>query len=95
MRWQITIPEGAEFPRGYGLAYRNWMTLNAVCMPVPLNVIVGAGRRFWFALVHGVRPSRWDAKVICARREGWQAGWAAHGGDRREGNRRLMNNEIG
>lgn len=38
---------GYELPRGYGVAWVRWNTCEAVCMPVPLNVLAGLLRAAW------------------------------------------------
>ena len=45
--------EGAEIPKGYGIAYREINSLIAVVYPIPINIIVGSIRRFYFWLTVG------------------------------------------
>lgn len=35
-------------PRGYGIAWINWRQDKAVCLPIPLNSIVGFIRKLWY-----------------------------------------------
>lgn len=37
-------------PRGFGVAWIRWQDGDAVCMPVPLNLVAGTARRAWFWL---------------------------------------------
>ena len=48
----MRIPEGGEFPRGYGIAYREIETHYAVVYPFPFNHIVGWWRDSWFTIRH-------------------------------------------
>jgi hypothetical protein len=41
------VAQGHVTPRGFGVAWIDWQTDNAVCMPMPLNVLAAAGRRAW------------------------------------------------
>jgi hypothetical protein len=41
------VAQGFRLPRGFGIAWVRWDTGDAVCMPVPLNVLAAAGRRAW------------------------------------------------
>lgn len=56
------LDEGARFPRRWGwpwgLAWRDALTYRAVILPVPINLLVGALRWLYFALLHGVRPHK-------------------------------------
>jgi len=47
------IREGEMIPKYYGIAYRNWDSLTAVCYPIPLNLIVGIWDRSILWLKHG------------------------------------------
>jgi hypothetical protein len=44
------VAEGEEYPDGYGLAWRLWLTPGCVAYPVPLNHIAGWLRDFWMDL---------------------------------------------
>ena len=41
------VAQGYLMPRGFGVAWIDWKTGNAVCMPVPLNIAAAVGRRAW------------------------------------------------
>lgn len=41
------VDEADSLPRGYGVAWYEFATAQAVCLPVPLNVCAGALRRAW------------------------------------------------
>jgi hypothetical protein len=78
MKFRIDIEEGGEIPRGYGVAYRPWATRNGcVAMPIPLNLIVGAFRNGYAALVHGFAATSFDRKLLHARGSAWKAGYDA------------------
>lgn len=80
MPLRIQIEEGGMFPRGYGVAYRDWPTLTAVCYPMPLNVLIGWSRRVLFWVMHGVAMGKLERdlalKVFAARRDGIATGRA-------------------
>jgi hypothetical protein len=62
------VQEGERRPRGYGLAWWDLRTNEAICMPVPVNLAAGVLRRVWHACAVGLKPSAIDA----ARMEGWR-----------------------
>jgi hypothetical protein len=41
------VTPGYMLPCGYGVAWVRWNTCEAVCMPVPFNVVAGALRTAW------------------------------------------------
>jgi len=45
--------EGERIPKGYGIAYFEFDRLEAVAYPIPLNMIVGFGRKIWFGMKGG------------------------------------------
>lgn len=47
------IGDGEAMPRFYGRAWQNFVIFETVCLPIPLNVIASAARRFWFLLMRG------------------------------------------
>lgn len=44
------VTPGELLPRGYGIAWVHWHRDEAVCMPVPLNVLAGAMHTAWLWL---------------------------------------------
>jgi hypothetical protein len=42
------IREGDRLPWGYGVAYRNWDSMTAVCYPFPLNHLIGFILPLWW-----------------------------------------------
>lgn len=85
-KWKIIVYEGAEIPRGYGIAYYLNGARGAAAMPLPLNLIVGA----WRAFVWSLRCPPWRMVEYRAEhvsrsldqtyQRGVVDGWAAHGG---------------
>lgn len=67
------IGEGEMFPRGYGIAYRAWYKNRTVCAPIPLNLIIGPLRDFYFWLRHR-EPTKMDIALVQANREGFYEG---------------------
>lgn len=62
VRWFVRLREGDELPDGYGIAYYEPNTTFAVCMPLPLNVIVGGWRAFiWWLKCPPWRLVEWKA----------------------------------
>ena len=49
--------EGEILPTGYGVAWHDWQCNRAVCYPIPLNVVVGIARAFYFWLRYDYRKS--------------------------------------
>ena len=58
-----TIREGERLPLGYGIAYYDYDRDVAMCMPVPINAIVGAIRYAY----RWLRFSPWRHGVRCER----------------------------
>lgn len=71
IRWRIEIAEGECIPDGYGIAWRRYDRLTAVCMPVGLHVLVGTLRNAYWRLVHGglLGPTKVERLVLAARME--------------------------
>ncbi len=44
------IKQGAIVPAWYGVAWREWDSHEAVCLPVGLNAIVAVTRWAWFGI---------------------------------------------
>jgi hypothetical protein len=44
------IMEGEKIPTFYGVAYRDFAMMQAVCYPIPLNWVVRWGRELYFRL---------------------------------------------
>jgi hypothetical protein len=49
------VKEGEMIPSGFGVAYRDWLNHWAVAYPIPLNLLVRAGRAIW----HKLKSPRW------------------------------------
>lgn len=45
-----TVAQGDVIPAGYGVAWVEWRTGDAVVMPIPLNLAVAGARRAWYWL---------------------------------------------
>lgn len=74
IRWRIEVDAGTMIPDGYGVVYLDWMRSRAVCMPVPINLIVAS----WRALVRWLRFPPWlSAESRSERREAdaWDDGY--------------------
>lgn len=61
MKLKVFVPEAGIIPRYYGVAYRDFMRMGAVCYPVPLNRLVRMLRSvyFWLRIPHG---DYWEAR---------------------------------
>lgn len=53
MKLVMKIEQGLETPRGYGLAWYDIIRGTVVVMPLPLNVLAGMARQFYFWLLGG------------------------------------------
>ncbi len=61
---QKMMMEGEMVPRGYGIAYwDSMMGYTAIAYPVPLNLIVRAGRWIWYWL----KVPRWGGKLLLTK----------------------------
>lgn len=43
-----TVDQGRLIPAGYGVAWVDWRTGDAVVMPIPLNLAAAGARRAWY-----------------------------------------------
>ena len=55
----MRISEGMVSPKYYGLTYYDYVRREAVCHPIPLNIIFGIGVNIWHRIRSGV--SSWLA----------------------------------
>lgn len=55
------VPEGGQFPRGYGIAWRSFDRNGAVCYPIPLNWIMAwlRGTWIWLQIPNAQRYGSW------------------------------------
>lgn len=47
------VSEGEILPPFYGVAWVDWLSNSAMCMPVPLNLVAQVLREVWFACKGG------------------------------------------
>lgn len=47
------VPHNCVIPAWYGVAWRDWTGMHLVCMPVPLNMVVGLARALYVFVRHG------------------------------------------
>lgn len=47
------VEEGGMIPKGYGVAWVKYDTCHAVCYPIPLNLLLGFLRHWYFRLAQG------------------------------------------
>jgi|GEM_PF-6171247 hypothetical protein len=73
---QRIVREGELMPRFYGIAWRNYFRREAVCFPVPLNVILAFARQayLWIRLGHVEVSSDPRSAYEQGRREAQQSG---------------------
>ena len=72
MKIKKTVEEGAEVPRGYGFAWRNWMTGETVALPLGLNKLAGWTRWLYHWVLWKVRPSVLEQARIAGLNERWK-----------------------
>jgi hypothetical protein len=60
----------SALPRCYGLAWHDYLRLEIVVAPIPLNVLFRLLRELWFGLRAGVFPDRWTRTLREAYRRG-------------------------
>jgi len=74
MRIKKIESEGCIAPKGYGVAYRDFLSYNVILYPIPLHFIIRHCRNLYhFYLryfVYGGKPSRVDELIIEAKRQG-------------------------
>ena len=71
------IREGALIPRGYGVAWWDWLSCEGICLPIPLNVLASTARRglIWLRRF-GVTHQDHDGAIRSAGyAEGYQEGY--------------------
>ncbi len=79
MRIIIRIEEGGVIPLGYGLAWRRWDTLTAVCAPMPLHLIIRLARDAYFRFMWLWSPAKWENLLIKATLRGYEKGRSGKG----------------
>lgn len=76
------INEGERIPHMYGIAWRSYITRQAVCLPLGLNVVAGLVRDCYHGIAQGWKPSAYvtikdaDKRATAAYSEGFTAGVA-------------------
>ena len=72
--FQEIICEGGVAPKGYGVAYRDFLSYQVICYPIPIHFIIRHFRNLYhFYLryfVYGGKPSSVDELIIEAKRQG-------------------------
>lgn len=71
----VEVREGERIPRGYGLTYRQWDRNTATAALIPLNLLIGLGRRVWHSCKQGNPRAFWDT-LSRARQAGYDQGFA-------------------
>lgn len=61
------LEQGQILPAWYGVAWIEWDSGRAVCLPVGLNIVAGAARQAWNWVRHGWRPVRLDPREAYAQ----------------------------
>lgn len=67
-----TIHRGELIPPFYGVAWSEYTSDSAICLPVPLNLIAALLRSLWMLLKHGWQPVYLSSRD--AFHQGLQAG---------------------
>jgi hypothetical protein len=89
MRIVKRINHGEMIPPFYGIAWVEYPRPEAVCLPVPLNMLAGMAREFWIFLKHGwrrvhtnprmayyqgIKDGEKVTRIECCKRCGWYPG---------------------
>lgn len=61
------VSPGFILPRFYGVAHVDWRTGDAVCLPIPFNVIVFWSIETWYWLKRGGRSVKFGAAAAYAQ----------------------------
>lgn len=61
------INEGQMLPAFYGIAWYEDYRREAVCLPIPLNLVATIGREIWFALRGGFRATHLNPRAAYAQ----------------------------
>jgi hypothetical protein len=70
---QRVIMGGERVPRGYGIAYRDFLMDAVVCYPVPLNWLVRWGRDLARRLKVPT-ATKWEGMLVAAYQKGFERG---------------------
>lgn len=68
------VPPGGKAPQGFGLAWMDRTSQDAVFLPLGINVVAGWLRRVWTGLLVGVAPSHVDKLILATQRNAQAAG---------------------
>lgn len=63
----MKINEGTAIPKGYGIAWRDFIRNRAICFPIPFNWFAKWGREFWRFLM--IPKYSWQEKMEAKYRE--------------------------
>ena len=73
MKLKKVIGEGEYYPPFYGAAYLRYETLQVICYPVPINLIVRVFKSIYAFLRRGGTMIRWHPRE--AYEQGYQDGY--------------------
>jgi hypothetical protein len=73
---KLEYADGARLPWWCGVAYWRWDAQVAVCLPIPLNILVGAARDTYFWLKATRRPGWVDRQLQAVMERGRTEGYA-------------------
>jgi hypothetical protein len=62
MKLQKRIQHGQVIPFFYGIAWKDWVSNEAVCYPVPVNMLVAVSRSFFIWMKHGFLTRACDGR---------------------------------
>ena len=71
------IQEGERLPRGYGVAYYDVARYQAICYPIPFNLLIKALREIYYRVASPSISER-EKQVARAYQKGLLRGWKLH-----------------
>ncbi len=74
---QLRLHEGQRIPTWYGASYVDHVRYEAVYHPIPINLIVRAGRWLQMSFIFYCNRRAWDLKLYEVRNAGWRDGFLA------------------
>jgi hypothetical protein len=71
----VKVGEGERIPKGYGLAYWDFVTLRGVFYPIPLNILIRFIVGVYHRLIDGLFPLTVEMWIIEAQRAAYYNGF--------------------
>ena len=70
---RLSIAEGERIPRGYGIAYYDYVKNEAVCYLIPFNLLINFLRKIYWRIISPSFP-KWEEELYKSYGRGYARG---------------------